>query len=217
MKQSRLDSFFNITYKNKTNLNKTPFKNIKTNIFNTKTPNNTPVFNSIQNNTKVNPFVLNNKLNNNISSNNISSNNISRNIPENNPKYILRFDGASKGNPGNAGAGAVLYKNDKEIWNISRHLGHQTNNYAECFAAILGIEEAAKRNIKTLYVEGDSMLIINQLKGKWQVKNNDLKTLYLSITQSLKSFEKITFKHIYRNNNSRADQLANEGILYKKY
>ena len=210
MKQSRLDSFFNITYKNKTNLNKTPFKNIKTNIFNTKTPNNTPVFNSIQNNTKVNPFVLNNKLNNNI-----SRNNISRNIPENNPKYILRFDGASKGNPGNAGAGAVLYKNDKEIWNISRHLGHQTNNYAECFAAILGIEEAAKRNIKTLYVEGDSMLIINQLKGKWQVKNNDLKNLYLSITQSLKSFEKITFKHIYRNYNSRADQLANEGVLYK--
>lgn len=199
MKQSRLDNFFNIVYKDKT-------KTISS------TPNNTPIFNSIQNNTKINPFVLNDKLNNNI-----SSNNISRNISnDNNPKYILRFDGASKGNPGNAGAGAVLYKNDKEIWNISRHLGYQTNNYAECFAAILGIEEAAKRNIKTLYVEGDSMLIINQLKGKWQVKNNDLKTLYLSITQSLKSFEKITFKHIYRNYNSRADQLANEGISYKK-
>lgn len=199
MKQSRLDNFFNIVYKDKT-------KTISS------TPNNTPIFNSIQNNTKINPFVLNDKLNNNI-----SSNNISRNISnDNNPKYILRFDGASKGNPGNAGAGAVLYKNDKEIWNISRHLGKQTNNYAECFAAILGIEEAAKRNIKTLYVEGDSMLIINQLKGKWQVKNNDLKNLYLSITQSLKSFEKITFKHIYRNYNSRADQLANEGISYKK-
>lgn len=200
MKQSTLDNFFNIVYKDKT-------KTISS------TPNNTPIFNSIQNNTKINPFVLNDKLNNDI-----SSNNISRNISKDNyPKYILRFDGASKGNPGNAGAGAVLYKNDKEIWNISRHLGKQTNNYAECFAAILGIEEAAKRNIKTLYVEGDSMLIINQLKGKWQVKNNDLKTLYLSITQSLKSFEKITFKHIYRNYNSRADQLANEGISYKKH
>ena len=200
MKQSKLDNFFNIIYKGKT-------KTISS------TPNNTPIFNSIQNNTKINPFVLNDKLNNNI-----SSNNISRNISnDNNPKYILRFDGASKGNPGNAGAGAVLYKNDKEIWNISRHLGKQTNNYAECFAAILGIEEAAKRNIKTLYVEGDSMLIINQLKGKWQVKNNDLKNLYSSITQSLKSFEKITFKHIYRNYNSRADQLANEGISYKKH
>ena len=127
------------------------------------------------------------------------------------PKYLLRFDGASKGNPGIAGAGAVLYKNNKEIWNISRNLGNQTNNYAECFAVILGITEACNRGIKDLEVEGDSMLIINQLKGKWKVKNNDLKVLYLSICQTLKQFENIRYRHIYRNKNKRADELANIG------
>ena len=56
------------------------------------------------------------------------------------------------------------------------------------------------------------MLVINQLKGKWKVKNNDLKNLYLSIHQTLKQFQNITYKHIYRNYNKRADELANIGV-----
>ena len=180
MKQTRLDSFFNIKYKK----NKQLINN---------TPNNTPKYGAINNTTSINPFKLNDKINSEI------------------PKYLLRFDGASKGNPGIAGAGAVLYENEKEIWYTSRYLGEQTNNYAECFAVILGIDEACRRKIKDLEVEGDSMLVINQLKGKWKVNNKDLKTLYLSIHQTLKQFNNITYKHIYRNNNKRADELANIG------
>jgi len=128
---------------------------------------------------------------------------------KNNKIYILRFDGASKGNPGKSGAGAVLYENGKEIWNISRYLGIRTNNYAECFAMVLGIQEAFIRKINELHVEGDSLLIINQLKGKWKINNKDLKTMHLSIIQMIKSFNIITFTHIYRNYNNRADELAN--------
>ena len=188
MKQTRLDSFFNIKYKkNKQLINKKDKQLINN------TPNNTPKYGAINNTTSINPFQLNDKINSEI------------------PKYLLRFDGASKGNPGIAGAGAVLYENEKEIWYTSRYLGEQTNNYAECFAVILGIDEACRRKIKDLEVEGDSMLVINQLKGKWKVNNKDLKTLYLSIHQTLKQFNNITYKHIYRNNNKRADELANIG------
>lgn len=187
LQQKKLDDFFNIKYKNNKNINSTP--------------NNTPdygSFNSTSIINKINSFQLNDTIQNKI------------------PKYILRFDGASRGNPGRSGAGAVLYKNDKEIWSISRYLGIQTNNYAECFAVILGINEACTRGIKNLEVEGDSMLVINQLKGKWKVKNKDLKTLYLSIHQTLKQFQNITYKHIYRNYNKRADELANIGVSNNK-
>ena len=135
MKQTRLDSFFNIKYKKDKQLINTTDKEIINN-----TPNNTPKYGAINNTTSINPFKLNDRINSEI------------------PKYLLRFDGASKGNPGIAGAGAVLYENGKEIWCISRYLGIQTNNYAECFAVILGIDEACRRKIKDLEVEGDSML-----------------------------------------------------------
>lgn len=194
MKQTRLDSFFNIKYKKDKQLINTTDKEIINN-----TPNNTPKYGAINNTTSINPFKLNDRINSEI------------------PKYLLRFDGASKGNPGIAGAGAVLYENGKEIWCISRYLGIQTNNYAECFAVILGIYEACRRKIKDLEVEGDSMLVINQLKGKWKVNNKDLKNLYLSIQQTLKQFNNITYKHIYRNNNKRADELANIGVSNNKF
>ena len=188
MKQTKLDNFFNIKYTNKKKLINMEDKQLINN-----TQNNTPKYGAINNTISINPFQLNDKINSEI------------------PKYLLRFDGASKGNPGIAGAGAVLYENEKEIWSTSRYLGIQTNNYAECFAVILGINEACRRKIKNLEVEGDSMLVINQLKGKWKVNNKDLKTLYLSIQQTLKQFNNITYKHIYRNNNKRADELANIG------
>jgi|TARA_B110000259_G_scaffold164876_1_gene191269 ribonuclease HI len=184
MKQTKLEDFFNIKYKNK-KTNPTP------------TPNNTPTYGSFDNNNlinKISTIQLNDKL----------------------KKYVLRFDGASKGNPGKSGAGAVLYENDIEISCISEYLGIRTNNYAECYAMILGIDEAFRIGIKNLEVEGDSMLIINQLKGKWCVKNKDLKNLYSSIRNQLKSFNTITYTHIYRDNNKRADELANIGVSKAK-
>jgi len=184
MKQSRLDKFFKIK---KINQSSTPY--------------NTPNYGSINNSSIIDKISLDSKLKN--------LENISNTILD---KYVLRFDGASKGNPGEAGAGAVIYKNNNEIWSISQNLGKKTNNYAECFALTLGIIEASKRNIKNLQVEGDSLLVINHLKGKWAVKNQNLKDLYLSISLILEQFDKITYKHIYRNLNTRADELANIGV-----
>ena len=151
MKQTKMDDYFNIRYKNSKSDSKSVRKLNKNNI----TPNNTSDYGSsdnlmfnIKTTKEINMFKLNDKL----------------------PTYVLRFDGASKGNPVKAGAGAVLYKNDVEIWSTSRYLGNQTNNYAECFAMTLGITEACSRGIKNLVVEGDSMLVINHLKKKRKSK-----------------------------------------------
>lgn len=127
-----------------------------------------------------------------------------------NNNYLLQFDGASKGNPGKAGAGAVIYLNNNEIWNGSKYIGNNfTCNYAEYYGLIMGLEEAFNRNIKNINVEGDSQLVINQLNGKFQVKSQNLIDLYTRAKLLSNSFDSITFTHIYRTKNQRADELAN--------
>lgn len=125
-------------------------------------------------------------------------------------KYSLYFDGCSKGNPGLAGAGGVIYKNNQEIFNYATFLGdNKTNNEAEYASLLIGIEEAIKHNIKILYVYGDSQLVINQILGKYSINSKKLKDYYNNINQKISSFEKIIFTHVYRENNKRADALSN--------
>lgn len=131
-------------------------------------------------------------------------------------KYVLYFDGCSKANPGPAGCGAILYKNDCEFAFVSEYLGHQTNNYAEYMALIKGLELAISHGADgdSLLVRGDSMLVINQMKGIWKVKNAHLQTLHLQAKQlQFKIPRGVTFEHIYRNLNARADELANAALL----
>jgi ribonuclease HI len=130
--------------------------------------------------------------------------------------YKLQFDGCSKGNPGLAGAGAVIYKGSEEIWASSLYIVEKiTNNHAEYAGLILGLEQALKMNIKVLMVEGDSMLIINQVIGTYQVKSPSLLNLYKKSKELESKFDEIYFTHIYRNKNSRADELSN--IAIKEY
>jgi len=191
MKQMKLDHFFNINYKKNTKeLNKS------TSILNnTSTPNNTPNYTSTIseniNNEVLNSFQLTEKI----------------------PNYLLRFDGASKGNPGKSGCGAVIYLNNNEIWNGVKYTGVQTNNYAEYYGMIIGLEEAVKKGIKEISVEGDSMLVIKQMLGHYRVKSDNLKELFKKSKELQLNFDYINFKHIYRNKNSRADELANKSLI----
>jgi ribonuclease HI len=128
--------------------------------------------------------------------------------------YKLYFDGCSKGNPGKAGAGAVIYKNNMEIFSISIFVGEkETNNVAEYTGLLIGLKEAVKLGIKDLVVNGDSQLVIKQMKGEYQVKAPNLIKLFAEAKQLEKEFEKMTFNHVYRTENKRADQLSNEGLL----
>jgi len=134
--------------------------------------------------------------------------------------YTLYFDGSSKSNPGLAGAGAVLYdENNNEIWCVSKKVGDkETNNYAEYYALVIGLEECLQRNLqgslKNLIVKGDSLLVIKQMKGEYKVKSENLLPLYKKAKDLQKDLQKeldscIEFIHVYRSENKRADELSN--------
>ena len=128
-------------------------------------------------------------------------------------EYKLQFDGCSKSNPGIAGAGAVIYKRNKEVSSKIQFVGiNSTNNIAEYTGLLIGIKEAIKMGIKEILVEGDSLLVINQMNGVYKVKSENLMEIHNEVKELIKQFDYISFTHIYRTNNKRADELSNLAI-----
>ena len=128
--------------------------------------------------------------------------------------YTLFFDGCSKGNPGKAGAGAAIYRNQIEIYNQSSFVGEKiSNNVAEYTGLLIGLQKAAELNIDRLHVKGDSMLAIKQLRGEFKVSSPSLLPLYNQAKCLEREIGHVTYEHVYREYNKRADQLANEGLL----
>jgi ribonuclease HI len=124
-------------------------------------------------------------------------------------EYIMNFDGASKGNPGLSGAGAVIYKNREEIWSSCKFVGIKTNNQSEYSALILGLKGALTLGITNLSVLGDSLLVINQVNGIYKVKSSSIFDLYEEVLALKSQFDFVEFNHVYRNYNKRADELSN--------
>jgi ribonuclease HI len=130
-----------------------------------------------------------------------------------NKTYILFFDGCSKGNPGRAGCGAVIYvmnnEKYKEIWVGSEFVGDlQTNNYAEYRGLLLGLNKAVDMGIKQLIVKGDSILVVRQMMGIYDIFSENLIHCYKKCKELEKLFVTIEYQHIYRTENQRADKLA---------
>jgi len=126
--------------------------------------------------------------------------------------FSLYFDGASRGNPGPSSLGGVIYDSLKEEKiNYKKSIGIATNNYAEYQALLVGIKVCIKYDIKEVNVYGDSKLVIEQVKGNWKVKSDNLKPMHTEITKFItpEFFKKITFNHVRRHLNKRADELAN--------
>lgn len=127
--------------------------------------------------------------------------------------YTLNFDGCSKGNPGLAGAGAVIYHFNEEYWTNSFFLGENyTNNQAEYTGLILGLQQAKAFGIKNLKVAGDSLLVINQMKGTYKCKSLNLIDLHEKAKELESSFTHIEYEHVFRNKNKRADYLSNVAV-----
>ena len=132
----------------------------------------------------------------------------------NEEEYKLMFDGCSKGNPGRAGAGAVIYRNGEEIWGEGYFVGEkETNNVAEYMSLIVGLQKAKDLGIKRLLVNGDSLLVIKQMNQEYKVSSSYLHKFYNTAREIAKYFENIVYEHVEREKNTRADQLANEGLL----
>lgn len=128
-------------------------------------------------------------------------------------KGFLFSDGGARGNPGIAGAGAVLYNEEKQIiWKGSKFCGETTNNVAEYMGLIIGLEKALELEITDLTVFMDSNLIVEQMNGNWKVKNIGLKPLFEKAKALAEKIPEILFQHIPREKNKIADRLANEAM-----
>ena len=128
---------------------------------------------------------------------------------------IMQADGGSRGNPGPSAAGFVVMTDDgmkRVIKSWNRYLGITTNNQAEYHAAIAGMEWCLKHGITTLQVQLDSLLVVNQLKGKFKVKNRDLWTLHETAKKLTTKFSKITVSHVPREMNKLADKEVNKAL-----
>jgi len=130
--------------------------------------------------------------------------------------YLLQFDGLAAPNPGQATAGAVLFSPEgKVVFELAEYLGIQTNNYAEYMGLLIGLRLAKEKGIKDIRIEGDSNLVIQQVRGLWRVKEPRLKPLFETIMKLLIDFKVESIEHVYREYNKAADALTNE-CLEKK-
>ncbi|KAL6505557.1 hypothetical protein OROHE_022936 [Orobanche hederae] len=129
----------------------------------------------------------------------------------------LEFDGASKGNPGQAGAGAILRSDDGSlILRLREGLGIATNNVAEYRAFILGLKCAIGRGFTSVRVRCDSKLVCMQIQGQWKVKNQNISNLFEEAQKLKDKFASFQIMHILRDLNSEADKQANLAVELAK-
>ncbi|MCE5313938.1 ribonuclease HI family protein [bacterium] len=128
-------------------------------------------------------------------------------------KVIIYTDGASKGNPGDAGIGVVISSPEGEVLReIGEYIGKTTNNVAEYSALIRGLKEAADLGATHIEISTDSELMARQLTGVYKVKSPNLQPLYAEAVGLIRHFASVSISHVVRELNSRADELANLGV-----
>jgi probable phosphoglycerate mutase len=127
---------------------------------------------------------------------------------------VVEADGGARGNPGPAGYGAVVLDADGQtvLAERSAALGVATNNVAEYRGLIAGLSAAAELGARQVAVRMDSKLVVEQMKGTWQIKNAVLRGLAAEATALVRQFDSVTFDWIPRERNRRADRLANEAM-----
>lgn len=124
--------------------------------------------------------------------------------------FKIFTDGASRGNPGPASIGVVVYDSEgQEIHQIARKLGIKTNNQAEYQAVYEALAYMKSIGEKSFLLYSDSQLLVRQLKGIYKVKNVGLREIYGQIKSLENHFEKFDYIHVPREENKRADELAN--------
>lgn len=131
----------------------------------------------------------------------------------NNAKVKLYTDGGSRGNPGPSASGYVLLdQNDKILEDKGVYLGITTNNQAEYTALKLGLEAALKRQVQIVDVFMDSLLVVNQMKGSFKVRNRDLWPIHSAISDLCRNFTQVSFTHVPRELNKLADAAVNRAL-----
>ena len=125
-------------------------------------------------------------------------------------RWVVYSDGASRGNPGPASIGAAVYDSaGREVHSVSRRIGRATNNEAEYRAAIAGLEAALALGARDVELVMDSELVVRQLNLRYKVRNPALRRLFGRIKDLQWRFASFEVRHVRREENRRADELAN--------
>ena len=144
----------------------------------------------------------------------ISANIVSNNDDKNTSKSVIIYsDGGSRGNPGPSAAGYVIIDASQEVVSQGgEYLGVTTNNQAEYHGLRLGLEKAIELGYKNIDFRLDSMLVVNQMKGIYKIKNRELWPIHERIRTLLMEFDKVSFSHVRREFNQLADGMVNRTL-----
>ena len=125
----------------------------------------------------------------------------------------IMVDGASRGNPGPSGIGYCIYDQEGRILEQNgEFIGFATSRAAEYYAIRKGIDRAIELEYKTVRFISDSLMVVNQLNGIFQIKNRDVLPIYQDIQSKLSQFDAVSFTHVPRSKNVIADHEANSAI-----
>ena len=128
-------------------------------------------------------------------------------------KLLAFCDGGARGNPGPAGLGVVIKDaSGKVVAEISEAIGHATNNVAEYSAVKRALERARELGATEVEIVSDSKLLVEQLNGRFKVKNPTLQRFHAEVRAVARGFTSVTYRHVRREYNVRADELVNLAI-----
>jgi ribonuclease H / adenosylcobalamin/alpha-ribazole phosphatase len=128
-------------------------------------------------------------------------------------EVVVWTDGGARGNPGPAGYGVVVTTPGGEVLaELAEGIGWATNNVAEYQGVIAGLQRAKALGARRVRVRADSLLVVNQQKGLWKVKNAGLRPLWAEAGRLAGGFERVIWEHVPRGRNRRADALANQAM-----
>jgi ribonuclease HI len=127
-------------------------------------------------------------------------------------RFRAQIDGAARGNPGPAGAGVYIEaEEDRPAEELFESLGETTNNVAEYRALLLALRRARERKADTVEILSDSLLLVQQVNGIFKVRAPHLIPIVSDAIRRAKSFRRFSIRHIPREQNRKADRLANLG------
>jgi ribonuclease HI len=125
---------------------------------------------------------------------------------------IANIDGGSRGNPGPAGYGVRIERDEGTVVELKESLGMATNNVAEYNGLLAALRWGVANGIRALHVRSDSELLVRQMKGEYRVKNPGLLPLYEEARALMRQIGRVKFEHVRREFNKEADRLANEAM-----
>jgi broad specificity phosphatase PhoE/ribonuclease HI len=129
-------------------------------------------------------------------------------------RVVVEADGGSRGNPGNAGYGALVRDADSGelLRETAEGIGTASNNVAEYRGLIAGLEAALELGAEDVEVRMDSKLVVEQMSGRWKVKHPDMQVLARQASALIRQLPSVHFTHIPRELNGHADRLANQAM-----